>query len=177
MPRQFRPHTDLNLDRMFETRSDAWEAAGLSVGFNERVVRRARQEALVLLPLFIAILIFWSHHWAILSHISYIKHHIYVYRHHHRYRAQDYAPWTTVLLIATILLLISVGWTLARDLGKLAGPTFLRRMDPATAGTVGFVVRIIVVVVIVLSVLSVAGTSIKALAVGGGFTAVVVGLA
>jgi small conductance mechanosensitive channel len=169
MPRQFKPRKDLNLDRMFETRSEAWEAAGLSVGFNERVVKRARREAMVLVPLFIAILIFWGHHWEILGHISYVHHHLSHLRHH--------SAWPTVLLLLTIIAMVTVGWTLSRDLGKLAGPTFMRRMDPATAGTVGFVVRIIVVVIIVFTVLSVVGTSIKTLAVGGGFTAVVVGLA
>lgn len=169
MPRQFKPRRDLNLDRMFETRSDAWEAAGLSVGFNERVVKRARGQAAVLLPLFIAILVFWSHHWAILGHISYVHHHLNHLRRH--------TGWPTVLLIATLIALVTVGWKLAGALGKLAGPTFLRRMDPATAGTVGFVVRIVVVIIILVALLSVAGTSIKTLAVGGGFTAVVVGLA
>lgn len=154
---------------MFETRSDAWEAAGLSVGFNQRIVNRARRQAVVLLPLFIAILVFWSHHWAILGNISYVHHHLKHLKHH--------TAWPTVLLIATIVALIVVGWQLAGNLGKLAGPTFLRRMDPATAGTVGFVVRIVVVVIILFAVLSIAGTSIKTLAVGGGFTAVVVGLA
>jgi small conductance mechanosensitive channel len=177
MPRQFNPRRDLNLDRMFETRSDAWEAAGLSVGFNESVVRRARWEALVLFPLFVAILVFWGHHWEILSHISYVKDHIYTFRHGHRHRSRNYGTWTTVLLIITMIALILVGWKLAGGLGKLAGPTFLRRMDPATAGTVGFVVRIVVVIIILFALLSVAGTSIKTLALGGGFTAVVVGLA
>lgn len=169
MPRQFKPRTDLNLDRMFETRSDAWEAAGLSVGFNEHVVGRARRQTVLLLPLFIAILVFWSHHWGILGHISYFHNNLSHIKYH--------TAWPTVLLIATILSLVVVGWKLAGALGKLAGPTFLRRMDPATAGTVGFVVRIIVVLVIILAVLSIAGTSVRALAVGGGFTAVVIGLA
>lgn len=169
MPRQFKSPRDLNLDRMFETRSDAWEAAGLSVGFNERVISRARRQALVLLPLFVAILVFWGHHWAILGHIAYVHDHL---KHLRRQTA-----WPTVLLVATIIALVVVGWRLAGSLGKLVGPTFLRRMDPATAGTVGFIVRVVVVVIIILAVLSVAGTSIKTLAVGGGFTAVVVGLA
>ena len=38
-------------DRMFETRSDAWEAVGLSVDVSKRAVRRAQREALVLFPL------------------------------------------------------------------------------------------------------------------------------
>jgi small conductance mechanosensitive channel len=167
MPRQFKTRKDLNLERMFETRSDAWAAVGLSVGFNERVIKRARREAYVLIPLFIAILVFWGHHWEILAHISYVKHHLKHVKH-------GWKPW---IQVATIIALIAVGWGVARDVGRLAGPTFMRRMDPATAGTVGFVVRIVVVIVIVLIVLSIAGTGIKALAVGGGFTAVVVGLA
>jgi small-conductance mechanosensitive channel len=167
MPRQFKPRKDLNLDRMFETRSDAWEAVGLSVEFSDRAVRRARRETAVLVPLFIAILVFWGHRWSILGHISYVQHHL----HHVK---QHYGPW---LQVATIILLIVVGWWMARDLGRLAGPTFLRRMDPATAGTVGFVIRIVVALIIVLVVLSIAGTGVKALAVGGGFTAVVLGLA
>jgi small-conductance mechanosensitive channel len=167
MPRQFKPRKDLNLDRMFETRSDAWEAVGLSVEFSDRAIRRARRETAVLVPLFIAILVFWGHHWDILSHISYIKHNL------HHVKGQ-YGTW---LRVVTIIVLIVVGWWVARDLGRLAGPTFLRRMDPATAGTVGFVIRIVVALVIVLIVLSIAGTGVKALAVGGGFTAVVLGLA
>jgi small conductance mechanosensitive channel len=163
MPRQFKAPRDLMPDRMFETRSEAWAAAGLTYDFSRRTVSRARREALVLVPLFIALLIFWGHHWTILDHIGWVRH-----NHHHLY------VW---LQVATILALVAVGWRVARDLGRLAGPTFLRRMDPSTAGTVGFVVRIVVVIIIALVVLSVAGTGVKALAVGGGFTAVVVGLA
>jgi small conductance mechanosensitive channel len=167
MPRQFKQPRDFMPSQMFETRSQAWAAAGLSVDVSKRTVKRARREALVLVPLFIAILVFWGHHWEILSHISYVKHHLMHVKH-------EWKPW---LQVATIVALIAVGWGVARDLGRLAGPTFMRRMDPATAGTVGFVVRIVVVIVIVLVVLSIAGTGIKALAVGGGFTAVVIGLA
>ncbi len=167
MPRQFNPRKDLNLDRMFETRSDAWEAVGLSVDFNERVVRRARVQALVFVPLFIAILVFWGHRWGILGHLSYVKHHPHQAR-------REYDTWLRIL---TIIALVVVGWNVALSIGRLAGPTFMRRMDPATAGTVGFIVRIVVALIIVLFVLSVAGTGVKALAIGGGFTAVVIGLA
>src|SRR5438477_57055 len=54
MPRQSKPkfsRPDLNLDRMFETRSEAWERVGLSVDVSDRVVRRARREAVVILGL------------------------------------------------------------------------------------------------------------------------------
>ena len=37
MPRQFKPsRRDLNLERMFETRSDAWERVGLSIDVDDR---------------------------------------------------------------------------------------------------------------------------------------------
>jgi small conductance mechanosensitive channel len=161
MPRQIKAPRDLMPDRMFETRSDAWAAAGLSIDLSERTVRRARREAAVLVPLFIALLVFYSHRWSILG--SFGRHH------HHLLRVP--------LQVAVVILLLAIGWAIARDLGKLAGPTFMRRMDPATAGSVGFIIRIVVVVLMVLIVLSIAGTGIKTLAVGGGFTAVVVGLA
>ena len=50
-------------------------------------------------------------------------------------------------------------------------------MDPATAGTVEFLIRFISVAATVLGALAVAGISLQALAVGGAFTAVVLGLA
>jgi small-conductance mechanosensitive channel len=53
----------------------------------------------------------------------------------------------------------------------------MRRMDPATAGTVGFLVRLVTIAVAVLVALSIAGLSPQSLAVGGAFTAVIFGLA
>ena len=160
MPRRFKPpKRDLYLDRMFETRSDAWERAGLSVGeSNMKVVKRAQREGAVLIALVIAVLVAYDHRKSILG----------------AHTAHQLQTW---LQAATVVALVGLGWALARDVGRAAGPTFMRRMDPATAGTVGFVVRIVVVIIIVLVVLSIAGTGVKALAVGGGFTAVVLGLA
>jgi small conductance mechanosensitive channel len=164
MPRQFKSRKDLNLDRMFETRSDAWEAVGLSVEFNERVVRRARREAIVLVALLVAVLVAYDHRTGILGR--------------HRIGGPGHPTGlATGLQIVVVLAMIAIGWALARDLGKFAGPTFMRRMDPGTAGTVGFLVRLVVIVVMVLLALSVAGTRLQTLAVGGGFTAVIVGLA
>ena len=69
MPRQFRSHAkklvqsarDLMPDRMFETRSDAWEAVGLSVDYSAKAVKRAQREAVLLIPLFIAIVVLYDH--------------------------------------------------------------------------------------------------------------------
>ncbi len=164
MPRQFSPRKDLNLDRMFETRSDAWEAVGLSVEYSERVVKRARREALGLLVLFVGVLVAYDHRYSYLSTKAIGA------RHHPN-------GLGTALQVVVVLAMIVIGWAFARDLGKFAGPTFMRRMDPGTAGTVGFLVRLVVIVVMVLLALSVAGARLQTLAVGGGFTAVIVGLA
>jgi small conductance mechanosensitive channel len=66
---------------------------------------------------------------------------------------------------------------LARDLGRFTAPALFRRMDPATAGTVGFLIRLVFIVVAALFALRVAGLQPETLAVGGAITAVVFGLA
>jgi small-conductance mechanosensitive channel len=78
---------------------------------------------------------------------------------------------------ATVVALLVLGWSLARDVGRAAAPIFYRRMDPGTAGTVGFLVRLVTVTITVLVALSIATVDARTLAVGGAFTAVVVGLA
>jgi small conductance mechanosensitive channel len=161
MPRHFKPpRRDLNFDRMFETRSDAWERAGLSLGedTNERGVKRAQRESLVLIPLLIAVLVFYNDSRSILGKHTANQLH-------------------TLLQIGTVIALVILGWALARDVGRAAGPTFMRRMDPATAGTVGFLTRLVTIIVAVILALSVAGLPPQSLAVGGAFTAVVLGLA
>ena len=50
-------------------------------------------------------------------------------------------------------------------------------MDPATAGTVGFLIRLATIAIALLLALGVAGLNPQTLAVGGAFTAVVFGLA
>jgi small conductance mechanosensitive channel len=52
-----------------------------------------------------------------------------------------------------------------------------RRMDPATAGTTEFLIRLLTMIIAVLGGLEVGGISLQVLAVGGAFTAVVLGLA
>jgi small conductance mechanosensitive channel len=70
-----------------------------------------------------------------------------------------------------------LGWAIARDLGRLAGPVLFRRMDPATAGTVGFLMRLVGVVLVLLVALRMAGLKPQTLAVGGAFSAIIAGLA
>jgi small conductance mechanosensitive channel len=183
MPRQFKPSKklvqparDLMPDRMFETRSDAWAAVGLSVDYSTKAVKRAQREALLLIPLFIAIVVLYDHRRGLFGPPT-EPYSIYRKSRYFHYLDPKHGTLTTPLQIFVALALIIIGWAIARDFGRFAGPTFLRRMDPATAGTVGFVVRVLLVVLVAIVALSVAGASFKTLLVGGGFTAVILGLA
>ena len=59
--------------------------------------------------------------------------------------------------IASVVALVILGWALARDIGQAVGPILFRRLDPGTAGTVGFLVRLFTVMLAVLVALRIAG--------------------
>jgi small-conductance mechanosensitive channel len=79
--------------------------------------------------------------------------------------------------IGTVLALMILGWQFARDVGRSLGPMLFRRLDPGTAGTVGFLIRLTTILVAFIVAARIAGLDPRTLAVGGAFTAVVVGLA
>src|SRR3954447_19856691 len=83
----------------------------------------------------------------------------------------------TPVRIAAALVMVALGWALARDLGRFSAPALFRRMDPATAGTVGFLIRFAFLIAAAIASLRVAGLDPRTLAVGGAITAVVIGLA
>ena len=94
------------------------------------------------------------------------------------YRDELFGPaYETPVQIATTVVLIVLGWQIARDVGRALGPTLFRRLDPGTAGTVGFLIRLVFVGLAIIVALRVAGLDPRTLAVGGAFTAVIVGLA
>jgi small-conductance mechanosensitive channel len=138
---------------MFDTRTDEWEAAGLTVEVDEHVVRRASRELVILVPLLIATIVGAQ---IALAHTSKLAH-------------------TPIRLGAAAAVLV-LGWLISRDIARLA-PALFKRMDPATAGTVGFLIRFAAVAFTVLGALAIAGVDPRALLVGGAFTAVVLGLA
>jgi small-conductance mechanosensitive channel len=157
---RFRNRRELSLDRMFETRSEAWERAGLSIDVSQPAVRKARRQAAVFVPLFAGVIVLHDNYqqWFNVTH-------------------KQESSLHTPVTIVTVLVLLALGWAVARDVGKAAAPTFFRRMDPSTAGTVGFVVRLATVLVTVIWALDIAGVSAGGLVAGSAFTAVVVGLA
>jgi small conductance mechanosensitive channel len=155
--------------KMFETRSQAWQEVGLLRQISPRVVRRARLEALVLLPLFVGIVLLYDSRVSLLGTSSET-------RHGHGHKVLEPALETPVTVV-TVIVLVILGWTIARDVGRGLGPPLFRRLDPATAGTVGFLIRLATIVFALFVALRVAGIEAKTLALGGAFTAVIFGLA
>jgi small conductance mechanosensitive channel len=140
--------------QLFNTRSHSWREAGLARQLSRRAVKRARIQAFVLVPVLVAILV--------------------VYSYRHDLFGRD---WDKPVQIITTIVLIVLGWQIARDVGRALGPTLFRRLDPGTAGTVGFLIRLVFVGIAVIVALRIAGLDPRTLAVGGAFTAVIVGLA
>jgi small-conductance mechanosensitive channel len=83
----------------------------------------------------------------------------------------------TPVRVGAAIVMVVLGWALARDLGRFTAPALFRRMDPATAGTVGFLIRLVFLAAAALFALRAAGLQPETLAVGGAITAVVFGLA
>ena len=173
---RLKKQADLHLERMFETRSQAWEDAGLAVTVSEREIRRARRQAVLLAPLLIGVLVLFHYR----DHLLPVFVHV-----HGRLLTM---PGTTVpvtqhVLVrelwrwATVIVILAGGWAAARDIGRAAAPTFFRRMDPATSGTVGFLIRLATTAIAVLVALHIAGAHPQTLLAGSAFTAVVFGLA
>jgi len=159
---------------MFETRSQAWKEVGLLRQISPRVVKRARLEALVLLPVFVGVVLLYGSRTELLG--SYVKE----YNEHHRLTFAGYRlekAVETPLTVVTVIILVILGWAIARDIGRGMGPALFRRLDPATAGTVGFLIRLATLVLALIVALQVAGIEAKTLALGGAFTAVIFGLA
>jgi small conductance mechanosensitive channel len=79
--------------------------------------------------------------------------------------------------IACVVALVILGWAFAMNLGRAIGPMLMTRLEPGTAGTVGFLIRLATLAITVLVALRLAGLKPETLAVGGAITAVILGLA
>jgi small conductance mechanosensitive channel len=154
IPKRFQSPRERRIERMFETRSEAWERVGLAVDVSQRAVQRARRQAAVLLPLLAGVLVVYS-----------IRKDLF---------GSSADTWVR---IGTVIVLVVLGWAIARDVGKAAAPTFFRRMDPSTAGTVGFLIRLFTMAITLIVALRIAKVSPGTLVAGSAFTAVVLGLA
>jgi small-conductance mechanosensitive channel len=88
--------------------------------------------------------------------------------------APGYGQW---IRFGTVIVLIIVGTAAIAWLTRALSPRLYRRLDPATAGTLGFVFRLFATAGVVILALRIAGITASTLAVGGAFTAVLLGLA
>jgi small-conductance mechanosensitive channel len=140
------------VQRLFETRSHSWREAGLARQLSARAVKRARIQLFVLIPIGIATYVLYTERKAL------------------------FGVDTPARVIAAVILL-AVGWQIARDIGRSVGPAMFRRMDPATAGTAGFLLRLVTILFVFVIAMRVVGLDPRTLAVGGAFTAVIFGLA
>jgi small conductance mechanosensitive channel len=137
----------------FESRTEQWRQVGLGAQVDRGQAQRARGEVVVAIILIVSVLVLFSQ------------------------RKTLFPGLGTEVRIATVVLLVILGWRLARGLGQGVAPALFGRMEPGTAGTVGFLLRLITIVAMVITALRIAGVNPETLAVGGAFTAVVVGLA
>ncbi len=138
---------------MFESRTEVWREVGLGAEISRGDARKARREAIVLLVLIIGVIIVFSQRENLLPD------------------AGRELRYITAAIIALL------GWLLARTLAQSFQPALFRRLEPGTAGTVGFLIRLGTIAVVVIAALRIAGVKPETLAVGGAFTAVVLGLA
>ncbi len=150
MPAPRRPKLPREL---FETRSHTWHALGLGDELTPRFSKKAFGGLLLALLVIAGTLVVYSQRAKI---------------------APGYGEW---IRIGTVIVLILVGSAATHWLSKGLAPRMYRRLDPATAGTVGFIIRLLAMTVVVILALRIAGVNAGALAVGGAFTAVVLGLA
>ena len=137
----------------FESRTELWRQVGLGSEVDRREAKRARGTVVVLGALIAGVLIVFAN------------------------RGTLFPGLGTYVRIGTVAALVILGWWLARSLGRGLGPALFRRMDPGTAGVAGFLIRLLTIAAVVVVALRIAGLHASTLAVGGAFTAVIVGLA
>src|SRR3954453_6072245 len=137
----------------FESRTEIWREVGLGSEIDRETARRGRGGAVVALALIAGVLILFAE------------------------RKTLFPGYGPAVRVATVISLILLGWVLARALGQGFAPTLYRRLEPGPAGTMGFLLRLLTIALATVVALRIAGLQAGTLAVGGGFTAVVVGLA
>jgi small conductance mechanosensitive channel len=138
---------------LFETRSHAWHSLGLGEELTPRFSKRQLG--------------------GLLAALLVIAGTLFVY-YNRRTVAPGYGQWVRA---GTVAVLIVVGTAATHWLVRGLSPRLYRRLDPATAGTTGFVIRLLATAGVVILALRIAGVTASTLAVGGAFTAVLLGLA
>jgi small-conductance mechanosensitive channel len=132
----------------------SWFDLGAARELSRRAAKRARVQIVVLTPLLGGVLT------------------LFVYRDRLFPRG-----WDAVMRILLAVAFMGLGWQLAREVGRALRPMLTKHLEPATAGTVGFLIRLWTMLIVAVIALRFAGLGSQELAVGGALTAVLVGLA
>jgi small conductance mechanosensitive channel len=138
---------------LFETRSHAWHSLGLGEELTPRFSKRQLGGLLAALLVIAGALFVYYNRGSI---------------------APGYGQWVRA---GTVVVLVVLGTAATHWLARGLSPRLYRRLDPATAGTTGFVIRLLASAAVVILALRIAGVTAGTLAVGGAFTAVLLGLA
>jgi small-conductance mechanosensitive channel len=138
---------------LFETRSHAWHSLGLGDELLPKTPGKGFAGLFVALIVLAGTLVVYDNRSTLLP---------------------GFGPWVR---IATVAVLVIVGSAAVHWLWQVVTPRLYRRLDPATAGTMGFLFRLLAMAAVVVAALRIAGVDAAALAVGGAFTAIVLGLA
>ena len=100
----------------FRVPHEVWREAGLGSEIDRAAARRGRSGAVIALALIAVVLFLFSE------------------------RKELFPGYGLEVRIATVALLVILGWGLARSLGRWMGPALYRRLEPGTAGAIGFLV-------------------------------------
>jgi small conductance mechanosensitive channel len=139
---------------LFETRSHTWVSLGLGDELTRPTFSRKAFVGLLAALLVLAATL--------------------VVYHERRQIAPGYGQW---IRFGTAAILIIFGIAAVTFLSRALSPRLYPRLDPATAGTIGFLFRLFATAGVVILALRIAGVTASTLAVGGAFTAVLLGLA
>src|SRR5919109_4818804 len=107
----------------FESRTQIWREVGLGSEIDRGAARRGKGGALVAALLIAGVLVVFSE------------------------RKTLFPGHGLEVRVATVVLLVLLGWMLAHSLGRGFAPVLYRRLDPGTAGRVGVLVRPLTIVV------------------------------
>ena len=140
-------------DDLFQTRTDVWRSAGLAEEVEMRGGRPRKGLLLLTVIIIAGVLVGYGRRAEL---------------------APGYETWIQVL---SVVLIVVAGSAAATWLGRWLSPLLYRRLDPSVAGTLGFLVRLVSLGAVVIVALRIAGVTMGTLAVGGAFTAIVLGLA
>ena len=123
MPRIKRYSKPESMRSMFETRSHSWAEVGLAKQLSRAAVKRARLELLLLLPLLVGVIVVYT-----------------------SARRSSAPIWRLPVRIASVVVMLILGWRSRATSGRALGPILFRRHGPRDGGHGRFLIRLATIV-------------------------------